>query len=555
MAKNRKLKAWHLVPISLIALILVAVFVWVGRGGFSTREVGFNIEGPDQIENGQSSEFTLTIENGSEKTLKDLNIAMEMPAALSITEGRDVIERGFAEIPPGETRQIPFSVVASSTENKARFSARLDYSPEGVSARFVKIASKDVVIGSLDASIIFDLPDTIFADQEIKGAIHIIPNSDIAASPLYLKLEMPENFALSGASHSFDFDTVWKLGELKEDQAVKREFRGAISGTDNNAPRFRIAIGILEGASFLELKSAEHTIEISESPLFLEQNRQDSVNDSVSPGETVNVRVSYRNRSEIDLEDAILSVQLPVDLVDTDTIQASGARIDRDNGLIEWDKSSYSRFRSIGVNEGGDLTYSFEAANNIEPEGEADSNKVIDLEASLRSTKEDVRLDGAVLQAEDTLSLKMNTKLSLQQSVYRSGGPFENTGPHPPQANELSTYTVRWELSNTTNSVRMGRVEAVLPDYAVWRNKVEANNEDVRYISSTNTVLWEVGDADMGLGYVSPQRVVEFQIGVVPDQRDVNNGVRLLEQTKTTGIDNFTSTFLEQDLGRVTPSE
>ena len=173
----------------------------------------------------------------------------------------------------------------------------------------------------------------------------------------------------------------------------------------------------------------------------------------------------------------------------------------------------------------------------------------------LRSDKEDLSLDGAVLQAEDTLSLKVNTRLSLQQSVYRNGGPFESVGPHPPQKNELSTYTVRWELSNTTSSVRNGRIEAVLPKYAVWRNKVEAEGEDVRFISSTNTVLWEAGDIDMGAGYVAPQRVVEFQIGIIPEQKDLAQGISIFEQTKTTGIDNFTSTFLEFDLGPVQPSQ
>ena len=49
-------------PISLLALLGMAIFVWMERGDFSTREVSLSIEGPSQIENGKTEKF---IEFGS----------------------------------------------------------------------------------------------------------------------------------------------------------------------------------------------------------------------------------------------------------------------------------------------------------------------------------------------------------------------------------------------------------------------------------------------------------------------------------------------------------
>ncbi|MDP4010280.1 MAG: hypothetical protein Q8P37_00250, partial [Candidatus Spechtbacteria bacterium] len=206
-----KLKAWHLMPLSLIALIIAAAFIWIGRSDFSTRDVELTIEGQGQIENGKAEEFKLVLKNNSTRAIQNLNITLEVPGTITVTEGMEQIREAIGTVAAGETKEFPFAIVASSGNEKEQINARVDYSPEGISARFVDTASFEIIIGKLDVSIIFDLPQTIYSDQEIKGSIIIVPHSDIETSPLYLRLDAPEGFRIQEVSSPFDYETVWRI--------------------------------------------------------------------------------------------------------------------------------------------------------------------------------------------------------------------------------------------------------------------------------------------------------------------------------------------------------
>ncbi|MEX0877410.1 MAG: hypothetical protein WDZ40_00930 [Candidatus Spechtbacterales bacterium] len=545
--KKSKIKVWHLMPLSLLTLVVAAVFIWLGRGDFSTRNVELEIEGPGQVENGKAEDYKLIISNNSDKALQDLNLTLETPSTVEVLEGLEDIRSGIDILPPGSKREVSFKIVVSSTNGKESLNARLDYSPEGLSARFVETTSLELIIGKLDVSIVFDLPQNVYADQDVRGSIIVVPHSDIETSPLFLRLDAPQGFSMQEVSEAFAFETVWRIGELKEGQTVKREFRGRLSSYEGE-PLFKVSLGKRDGISFLPLHTAERAIGISESPLVLNQSMVNPARGFVDPGERATVRITYTNKANVPLEDALLRVSLPESLVDFSTIAASGGIVDSEAKTIEWTQAQLSSLRFTDVEETGTVSFSFNVRSNIEPANVQDTNKTINIITTLRSQKESLALNGAVLQAENTLSVKLSTRFELEQSVYRQGGSFDNTGPHPPVPNQLSTYTVRWTVENTTNAVRLGKVEAVLPDYVVWQSNTSPAAEDVRYLSDTNTVVWELGDVGVGVGFVYPERTVEFQIGLVPDAEDIQNQLNVLEQTKLTGIDIFTSSLLDQDI-------
>ena len=552
--KKSKIKAWHLMPLSLLALIIAAVFIWLGRGDFSTRNVDLEIEGPGQVENGKAEDYKLVISNNSDKALQDLNLTLETPSTIDVLEGLEDIRSGIDILPPGSKREIPFKIVVSSTSGKEALNARLDYSPEGLSARFVETTSLDLIIGKLDVSIIFDLPQNVYADQDVRGSIIVVPHSDIETAPLFLRLDAPQGFGIREVSESFDFETVWRIGELKEGQTIKREFRGRLSSYEGE-PLFKVSLGKRDGISFLPLHTAERSIGISESPLVLDQSVISPTRGFVNPGDRATVRITYTNKANVPLEDALLRVSLPASLVDFSTIAASGGLVDSEARTIEWTQAQLSSLRFTDVEETGTVSFSFDVRSDIEPANVQDTNKTINIATTLRSQKESLALNGSVLQTDNTLSVKLSTSFNLEQNVYRQGGSFDNTGPHPPVANQLSTYTVRWTVENTTNAVRSGKVEAVLPDYALWQSNTSPTAEDVRYLSDTNTVVWEIGDVGVGAGFIYPERTVEFQIGLIPDAQDIQNGLNILEHTKLTGIDTFTSSLLDQDiLGEEVPN-
>ena len=545
MAKKRKLKAWHMMPLSLIALILVAIFVLFSRGDFSTKDIELKINGPDQVENGQLETFEVAITNNSNKALLDINLFVELPPTLILQNKEEIFKNAISRINSGEEKKIEFSFIASSDKSKEEMTARIDYSPQDVSARFVSVASKEIIIGKLDANMILDLPQTIYAEQEVRGILHIIPNSDIDTSPLYLKLNLPENFKLQDINQNFDYETVWKLGKLKEGDDIKREFIGRLMGGENSYT-FSAQLGKLDGVTFLPLNSVESLVEVSESPIFLEQKTQGLKQDNIKEGEHVIIKISYTNKSEIPLEDVKLTTTISRDLIDTSSITAQNARIDEDTGTIEWDKTTDSSLRFVDVNKSGEFFISFNVNNNILPSNVNDTEKSILVETKIKSEKNDLSLGGAVLQADNKLLLNLITNLKLEQDLFKE---FSDEGSNPPSIGELSVYTIRWRLDNTMNQARSVRVEAVLPRYALWQDYSAPSNENIEFISSTNTVVWNVDNVDVGTGNIYPRRTAEFKIGIVAESQDIASGLKILEQTKLTGVDSFTNAFLEQDIG------
>lgn len=535
-------------PLSLVALIIVAVFVWMGRGDFSTRDVTLTIEGPAQIENGQSETFELVVDNNSSNAIGDINVAIEAPTSLSVAESRNDIAARFGAIDAGQSKRVSFTVVASSSKPTETIKARLDYSPQGVSARFVTLTQFEVVIGKLDATLVLDLPSNIFAEQEIKGAVHVVANSDIATEPLYLRLNTPEPFSVEETSHPFEFGTVWKVGKLQEGQEVKREFRGMLASAAGDKT-FSASLGRLDGISFLAMNTTEKTLQISESPLVLNQEADKEV---VYAGDSVDVTISFVNKAEVPLENAVLRTTLPVDLVDFDSVTAPGARIDNAEGSVEWNKTTSEALRFSDVDEGGTFSLQFDINETIVPENALDTNKIINVATTLKSEEDTLELNGARLQTEDTRTLQVGTDMRVEQDVFREN---DAEGPHPPEAGETSTYRVRWTLTNTTNKVRNGRVEAVLPSYVDWRGvAVGGEAKNMRHISETNTVVWDLGDVDAGVGYVFSEREVEFEVTLAPDEEDIQGGVNVLEQTKLSGTDTFTGRIVEQDIGETAPT-
>src|SRR3990167_8410082 len=124
MIKNRpKLKTWHLMPISLIVLLIAAIFVWFSRGNFSTKDVELKIEGPNQIENGKTETFFVVIKNNSSKALLSANLFIDIPSSFVFQNNSGSFESKIEKINPGEEKRMEFSIVASSDQSKETFSA------------------------------------------------------------------------------------------------------------------------------------------------------------------------------------------------------------------------------------------------------------------------------------------------------------------------------------------------------------------------------------------------------------------------------------------------
>ena len=147
--------------------------------------------------------------------------------------------------------------------------------------------------------------------------------------------------------------------------------------------------------------------------------------------------------------------------------------------------------------------------------------------------------------------IKRNSGLQLSSRAGRSVGPFVNTGPMPPRANQESTYTVIWNLTNSTNDVSQAVVRARLPSYVRWLSNVSPSAEKISFDSSRGEIIWQIGSVGRGLGSVLPGREVAFQVVFAASLSQVGISPTLVSDTFLSGLDDFTGenlTFAAREL-------
>ena len=540
MSLRKKLHIWHLTPLALVALIVVAVIIWIGRGDFSTRDITVRLDGPVQIENGQEADFKIIVENNSAREIQDINLFLELPPSLILQAGANELSTHFINIGAGEKQEEEFKIVASSTKEKETIRARLDYSPADIEARFASIATHEVVIGSLDVSVVFDLPENTFAGQELGGVMHVVANSDIQNFEVFARLVAPNGFNIKSSTPGFENDNIWKLGKLIREQDIKLEFSGVLTPRQNIST-FALQVGKLSGGEFLPLKVAERSVESSSSAVTLQARITRPSYGFVLPGDNVGVQLEYFNKSDTRLENAEIRVVFPTEFINPSSIDVSGGI--NSNGAIIWDGVNTSQLRSIEAGERGTLDFSFIVRGDLIPEDINDTNKFITLRTSFSA--------GEDFSTQTETSLRLGTQLNFSSVVLRNGSSLGNSGPIPPKVGELTTYAVRWSIENSFNRVKNARVEVVLPLYASWQGVFAPSNENIWYNSATNTVIWEPGTLDVGLGTIISARSVEFKIGITPRNEHRGEIINILEYTQFTGTDVFTDQFIERDYGEM----
>jgi hypothetical protein len=103
-----------------------------------------------------------------------------------------------------------------------------------------------------------------------------------------------------------------------------------------------------------------------------------------------------------------------------------------------------------------------------------------------------------------------------------------------------TTYTVIWNIINTSNNLANGEIRGTLPPYVAWAGSVSPNKENVMFDRTTNQVVWRPGDIPAGVGVGKPPREVAFQIILTPSITQTQNIPKIMTNILFTATDVFT---------------
>ena len=190
---------------SACLLIVGAYFLITSRGGFIDSQVQALITGPDQIEGGQTEQFEVVIKNTSNLPIELGKVRVGLVGPLKFSDD-NTQKKSFEEgtqVEPGEEFRESVSITSIQSEEKASIEISAPYYPQDRKAGFVAKDSHNIVIGSLDAEVDFQMPELAFVGEQVTGTITITPHTSFEKDDLYVRVTTAGDLNVVNATPQF----------------------------------------------------------------------------------------------------------------------------------------------------------------------------------------------------------------------------------------------------------------------------------------------------------------------------------------------------------------
>jgi hypothetical protein len=273
--------------------------------------------------------------------------------------------------------------------------------------------------------------------------------------------------------------------------------------------------------------------------LLLEVEDQRGAQVSVAPNEQVRAILTWENTSVHELYDVEIQANLPDPYIIESSVSPQEGYYNSRDDVILWTPQTNEAFTTVPVGAKGSLVFSFRVQDPGESPNVENPNIPLTFTVRARRLVND-RAVSQVLYNQEPTTIQFETTPSLQTyALYRSG-PFANSGPVPPRAEQETSYTIAFEVRNTTSDVDNVALSSQLPVNVTWLGAYSPSSERVEYNPITRRFMWDVGDVPAHTGTRQPARVLYVQVRVLPSVTDVGDDLLLTHDITFTGVDRYT---------------
>lgn len=525
------------------------------KGGniVSAQNIDISVSGPLSVGAGEEFPFDVQVYNKNNITLEVVDMTVEFPSGtVNPSTGAEYprFQELLPNIDPGSFAQKTVSTILYGEENsKKTILIKVDYRIKGSNARYYKEKPYEVIISAAPVSLAVNSYKEIQSNQEMEFNVQVSSNSNQVLKDMLLKVYYPFGFTFTGSDiKPLADNATWKLGDLKPQEKKIIKIRGRIEGQDDEERVFRFATGLQslkdERTIATEFVSSAQSVRIRKpflsTKLVLHGNTDTS--DYISQYDAVvPVEVQWYNNLPVAVTDAEIRVKFSGIVFDKNSVEPEDGLFKSADNEIIWNTQTTPELRSIAPGEGGSVTFSFTPRAKG---AQTNPAMTINVDVKARRPAEEDVPENLTSSAVRTVRIASSAGLSAQ--IVRSTGPFENTGPIPPRAEQQTTYTVIWTIANTSSAISGAEVKATLPPYVKWVSKVSPTGEDITYNKKDGAVTWKAGDIPAYTGFGAVRREVAFQIALEPSVNQVGRSlVELVGETSFSAIDIFTGTKIE----------
>lgn len=538
------------------SLLTIGGYYWyTAERPFDQKSVQGEITGPAKISSGDEVAFTVTYRNNSGVALKDAKMLFTWPEGTLLLDGtpaRDM-KADVGMIVPKQEKSVTFKGrIYGAKDQEKEIAVSFQYTPETVASVFEDKRTITVAIASTPLAVAINAPAQAVSDKEIKIEIEYQNNADATFENMELRARYPEGFRVASSDPVPTSDGVWKLGTIEGRKGGKIAITGSFSGSQGEVKSLYFELGSKgESGEFLQYASADGSVTIATSALFVFQTVNDSRDYAANPGATLRYRIRYKNTTNIQIPNAVILAKIDESFIDVKTLSVQWGAFDGRTNSIVWNSVGVPELAVLDPKEEGDVTFSVNLKSSFVPKKFSDKNFTVTSTARITAAASPESLAGLPLESEDMLGVKIHTQFSFNETAYYGDGLIQNSGPLPPRVGERTTFAISWQLSNTINDVDNIEVTAVIPPNVEWTGVMYPQDARIAYDPNNGVVTWRPGKVFAGSGFLTPPKRVDFQVAFVPALVHVGQTVNLVSGANLKATDTFTGLAMERQVPQV----
>jgi len=545
-------------PKTLIVILILVIFIAVGaifwgRHSFSKAKVEIDIEVPEEIASGEEISLIIKYENNNRVDLKDVYLIIDYPMGTFSLEGKEIFqeEEKLGTILRKSEGEKEFRIRFIGEEGSAKnLVAKLNYQPQNINSRFENSALFRIEINSVLIGIDIEGSEETVSGQEVSYLIEYENKTDDDISDLKMELSYSDDFEFKTAEpNPIEEDNIWQIGLLKSGQKKTINLKGILRGEERENKILKATIGRTENNNFLQYSQKEFITQISPSPLLLRLELQGIGDEcNVDPGERLNYKIEFKNNTDIALVELVLKAHLNNKVFDFQTLDLDEGFFDSRQGIITWSGADVSALSLLEPNQSDEVGFSVKIRDPL-MFSYNDKNLQARILAEIETLAVPAKFSVSELRVEKESLCRVNSQLSLGTSAYYYEGEseFANTGPIPPKIDQLTTYTIHWQIFNSSSDVENVRIWSILPQGIDWSDNYSNKVSDSQfyYNERTKEIIWQINKVPAGTGIIFPTYELVFQIGLRPSVNQIGQTPTLINESSIEGKDSFTKVILK----------
>lgn len=532
----------------LLALALGGLILLRGSNVVSAENVDITVVGPVSIAGGNVLSLDVNVLNKNNIKLEVVDLSVEYPAGTAEATNPSQELRRFREtlpdIDPGGSASKTITAILYGEENsKKEIQIKVEYRVKGSNAIFYKEKIYEVYMNSSPVTLEISSFTEVNSNQEFDVTATITSNSQEVLKNVLLRAEYPFGFSFLRADPKPTYENnAWKIGDLEPGTKRVIKLRAKLEGQDEEERVAKFTIGTqssrnekLIGTQFV---SSAQVFTIKKPFLAVQLSLDGTTGGAdfiAEPGKEIRGDISWVNNLPANINDAEIRLVFSGTAVDKNSISSDRGFYRSSENAIVWNQRNTDDLDSVAPGETGRVGFTFKP---ITQNGQVNPNMTLDISVrAVRTSEENVpeNINSTVKKLVKVIPI-----IELSAQTLRTQGPFANTGPIPPKAEEMSTYTIVWTVSNTSSNIANAEVRAILPSYVKWLGEIEPSGERMTYTASTGELIWKVGDVKAYAGYSAPRRQVSFQVGFEPSVSQVGEVPTLVNEATLTAQDLYT---------------